>query len=125
MEMKEKRNSEISVGDTEDLFKRIGTEGLSGEEIGAKSLTYWADVWRRFRANKLAIFGLILLTLIVLLLFIGPVVSGKDYQYINAALKNQGPNSEQMIWDETFSHVSVSADGFRFILVCAVQRSCL
>ncbi len=30
MEMKEKRNSEISVGDTEDLFKRIGTEGLSG-----------------------------------------------------------------------------------------------
>ena len=26
MEMKEKRNSEISVGDTEDLFKRIGTE---------------------------------------------------------------------------------------------------
>jgi len=94
MEMKEKRNSEMSVGDTEDLFKRIGTEGLSGEEIGAKSLTYWADVWRRFRANKLAIFGLILLTLIVLLLFIGPVISGKDYQYINAALKNQGPNSE-------------------------------
>lgn len=37
---------------------------------------------------------MILLTLIVLLLFIGPVVSGKDYQYINAALKNQGPNSE-------------------------------
>lgn len=94
MEMKEKRNSEMSVGDTEDLFKRIGTEGLSGEEIGAKSLTYWADVWRRFRANKLAIFGLILLTLIVLLLFVGPVISGKDYQYINAALKNQGPNSE-------------------------------
>ena len=30
MEMKEKRNSEMSVGDTEDLFKRIGTEGLSG-----------------------------------------------------------------------------------------------
>mgnify|MGYP000724336529 CR=1 FL=1 len=77
MEMKEKRNSEMSVGDTEDLFKRIGTEGLSGEEIGAKSLTYWADVWRRFRANKLAIFGLILLTLIVLLLFVGPVISGK------------------------------------------------
>ena len=64
MEMKEKRNSEMSVGDTEDLFKRIGTEGR------------------------------------------------------NTA-------SEQMICDETFSHVSVSADGFRFILVCAVQRSCL
>ena len=44
-----------------DDFKRVGTEGLSGEDIGQKSLTYWADVWRRFRENKLAIFGLILL----------------------------------------------------------------
>ena len=33
MEMKEKRNSEMSVGDTEDLFKRIGTEGLSEKII--------------------------------------------------------------------------------------------
>ena len=39
-----------------DDFKRVGTEGLSGEDIGEKSLTYWADVWRRFRENKLAIF---------------------------------------------------------------------
>ena len=40
---------------SEDLFERVGTEGLSGEDIGAKSLTYWADVWRRFRSNKLAL----------------------------------------------------------------------
>ena len=59
-----------------DDFKRVGTEGLSGEDIGEKSLTYWADVWRRFRENKLAIFGLILLGLIVVLLFIGPMVTG-------------------------------------------------
>ena len=58
-----------------DDFKRVGTEGLSGEDIGEKSLTYWADVWRRFRENKLAIFGLILLGLIVVLLFIGPMVT--------------------------------------------------
>nr|WP_294463586.1 ABC transporter permease [uncultured Sellimonas sp.] len=82
------------MNDTEDLFERIGTEGLSGEELGAKSLTYWADVWRRFKANKLAIFGLILLIAIILLLFLGPTISGKDYQYINADIKNQGPSAE-------------------------------
>ena len=82
------------MNDTEDLFERIGTEGLSGEELGAKSLTYWADVWRRFKANKLAIFGLILLIAIILLLFLGPTISGKDYQYINAEIKNQGPSAE-------------------------------
>ena len=129
MEMKEKRNSEMSVGDTEDLFKRIGTEGLSGEEIGAKSLTYWADVWRRFRANKLAIFGLILLTLIVLLLFIGPVISGKDYQYINAALKNQGPNSEYWFGTDDmgrdlFTRVCVGGRISIYIGLCCT-RSCL
>lgn len=94
MEMRENINISDSVNDTEDLFERIGTEGLSGEELGAKSLTYWADVWRRFKANKLAIFGLILLIAIILLLFVGPTISGKDYQYINADIKNQGPSAE-------------------------------
>ncbi|OUQ45897.1 diguanylate cyclase [Drancourtella sp. An12] len=92
--MRENINISDSVNDTEDLFERIGTEGLSGEELGAKSLTYWADVWRRFKANKLAIFGLILLIAIILLLFLGPTISGKDYQYINADIKNQGPSAE-------------------------------
>ena len=43
--------------------------------------------------NKLAIFGLILLGLIVVLLFIGPMVTGQDYQLIDASIKNQGPSS--------------------------------
>ena len=79
---------------TDDLFERIGTEGLSGEDIGKQSLTYWADVWRRFRSNKMALLGLILLVLVVCLLFAGPMMSGKDYQFINTAVKNQGPSSE-------------------------------
>lgn len=79
---------------TDDLFERIGTEGLSGEDIGKQSLTYWADVWRRFRSNKMALLGLILLVLVICLLFAGPMISGKDYQFINTAVKNQGPSSE-------------------------------
>ena len=50
---------------TDDMFERIGTEGLSGEDIGKQSLTYWADVWRRFRSNKMAILGLILLIAVI------------------------------------------------------------
>ena len=79
---------------SEDLFERVGTEGLSGEDIGAKSLTSWADVWRRFRSNKLALLGLVLLVLVVVLLFAGPAVSGQDYQYIDASQKNQLPSAE-------------------------------
>ena len=76
---------------TDDLFVRVGTEGLSGEEIGRKSLTYWADVWRRFRSNKLALLGMFLLIGVVVLLFTGPLISGKDYQFIDASLKNISP----------------------------------
>lgn len=79
---------------TDDLFERVGTKGLSGEELGKKSLTYWADVWRRFRENKLALFGMILLVTIVVLLFVGPVISGKDYQYMDPSQKDLLPNSE-------------------------------
>ncbi|MGN0392074.1 MAG: ABC transporter permease [Bariatricus sp.] len=79
---------------SEDLFERVGTEGLSGEDIGAKSLTYWADVWRRFRSNKLALLGLVLLVLVVVLLFAGPSISGQDYQFIDASQKNQLPSAE-------------------------------
>ena len=97
METRENTNMMGDIPETEDLFERVGTEGLSGEDIGEKSLTYWADVWRRFRSNKLAIFGLILLVLISALLFIGPIVPGKDYQYIDAALKNHGQSSENWL----------------------------
>lgn len=78
----------------DELFQRIGTEGLSGEDIGKKSLTYWADVWRRFRSNKLSILGLILLIAVVVMLFAGPSLTGKDYQLIDASLKNLTPSSE-------------------------------
>lgn len=76
------------------LFERVGTKGLSGEEIGKKSLTYWADVWRRFRSNKLAILGLVLLLLVVVVLFTGPAITGEDYQRIDTSVKNSAPSSE-------------------------------
>ena len=79
---------------TDDLFVRVGTEGLSGEEIGRKSLTYWSDVWLRYPSNKLELLGMFLLIGVVVLLFTGPLISGKDYQFIDASLKNISPCAE-------------------------------
>lgn len=75
-------------------FRRIGTAGLSGEQLSKPALTYWRDVWRRFRENKLALLGLIILIAVVLMLYIGPLLSGQDYQFINGAIKNQPPSRE-------------------------------
>ena len=88
------KNSIDNFEITDDLFERIGTEGLSGEDINKPSLTYWADVWRRFRTNRLALVGLILLVLVVSTIFLGPMISGKNYQYMDSSVKNLTPNSE-------------------------------
>ena len=79
---------------TNDMFERVGIESTASEQLGKPSLTYWADVWRRFKSNKLALLGLVLLILIIATLYIGPILSGKDYQYINSSIKNMKPNSE-------------------------------
>lgn len=78
----------------DEPFKRVGTKGLSDEEIGKPSLTYWADVWRRFKSNRLASFGLILIILVIATIYIGPLISGKNYQHIDSSVKNLTPNSE-------------------------------
>ena len=75
-----------------EMFERIGTQGLSNETIAQKSITYWSDVWRRFKSNKMAILGLILLLGVIILLFVGPLVTGLDYQQINESKKNLTPN---------------------------------
>ena len=84
--------------ESDDMFERIGTEGLSNEDIGQKSITYWADVWRRFRSNKMAIFGLILLIGVIILLFVGPTISGKDYQLIDATEKEPCTKFTALVW---------------------------
>lgn len=77
-----------------ELFKRVGTKGLSGEEITKPSITYWSDVWRRFRSNPMALLGLVMLVLVILTLYLGPAITGKDYQYIDASIKNQLPSKD-------------------------------
>ena len=43
------------------------------------SLTYWKDVWNRFKSNKIAILGLILLAIIVAIVVIGPMTTDVSY----------------------------------------------
>lgn len=93
----EKLNTTLEARHTdfgEHSFSRVGTEGLSGERIDKESLTYGADVWRRFRSNPMAILGLFLLTLVILILYLGPMMSGHDYQFIDHTIKNQLPSSQ-------------------------------
>lgn len=89
---KEGTSNDITM--TDNMFQRIGTKGLSGEELSKPSLTYWKDVWRRFKSDKLAILGLVVLILVIATIYMGPLLSGKDYQYMDSSVKNLTPNNE-------------------------------
>ncbi len=58
------------------------------------SITYWQDAKRRLFKNKVAVFSLILLTLIILLCVFVPVFSPYEYEVGDLTIKNQRPSAE-------------------------------
>ncbi len=73
----------------EDMFV-ISADSSQSEEIVRPSTTYWHDVWQRFRKDKLALAGLVIIVIMTLMCIIMPMVSpytydGSDYMNMNAA----------------------------------------
>jgi peptide/nickel transport system permease protein len=58
-----------------------------------KQRTLWGDAWSQFRRNKLAIFGLLLLTVIVLAVLVGPLIYTVDPKVIDIMVSSQGPSA--------------------------------
>jgi len=87
-------NIENDIVLTDELCEVIGTKGLDSEKISKPSLTFWQDVWRRFRGNPLAMIGLAIISVVILLVIFGPIISGKHYEFINYEVKNLKPNAE-------------------------------
>src|SRR5699024_12685515 len=48
-----------------EKFQIIGTDDFSGDIIARPKVGYWADAWRRFKENKIALIALIILILLV------------------------------------------------------------
>jgi peptide/nickel transport system permease protein len=59
-----------------------------------KQRSLWGDAWIQFRRNKLAIFGLILLTAIVLAVLVGPLIYTVDPKAIDILASSQPPSAE-------------------------------
>lgn len=79
---------------SKEKFKLVGTQEAEAEKISKPSLSYWKDVSIRFKKNKLAIFGLILLGLLIVMAIFGPYMTPYDYATNDLQNKNQAPSSE-------------------------------
>lgn len=77
-----------------ELFKKVDRNAEHAERIKRPTIKYWADVWRRLKANKLAMIGLIIIILMILFAIIGPMISGYTYYEMDMVKSNSRPSSE-------------------------------
>lgn len=76
---------------TPDMFQPISRDENIAEKIRRPSIKYWPDVWRRLKQNKLAMAGLIIITTMVLLAWIGPKLNQYTYYEQDYSLINVHP----------------------------------
>lgn len=73
--------------------------------------TFLGDAWAEYRRNKLAVFGLIAMVLLVLIVLLGPYVYTTDSQYIDLAKASLSPRPGQL-----FGTDDLGRDGLARIL---------
>lgn len=87
---------------SQEMWQPISREDRDKEKIVRPSLTYWQDVWRRLKQNKLAMVGLAMIILIFAVAIIGPWVSAYSYSDQNLMRGNEGPSADH--WFGTDAH---------------------
>lgn len=75
-------------------FEPITFDQNESEKIVGESTSYWKDAWRRFKKNKLALFGIIVIVLLGIMSFIGSPISGEDYKTTDLLAVNQAPSAD-------------------------------
>ncbi|NHM32948.1 ABC transporter permease [Neobacillus terrae] len=78
---------------SKEKFQIVGTRSTEAEKISKPSLSFWKDVSIRFRKNKLAMFGVVLLILLIIMAIFGPYMTKFDYRTNNLVNTNKPPGS--------------------------------
>lgn len=77
-----------------EKFTVVGPRMSEVETISKPSLSFSKDVMIRFRKNKLALVGLVMLILLIFMAAFGPLMTPYDYKTNDLMNKNQPPSAE-------------------------------
>jgi oligopeptide transport system permease protein len=77
-----------------EMFQPASVDLSEAEKISKPSLSFWKDVSIRFRKNKLAMFGLVLLFILIFMAIFGPMMTPYDYRTNDLLNTNQPPSAE-------------------------------
>ncbi|MED1793919.1 ABC transporter permease [Brevibacillus nitrificans] len=79
---------------TKEHFEPISVDLRQSEAIKRPSLSFWADVWRRLKMNKVAMASLIFIVVLIVAAIVVPFVTNNDYFTTDLAGKNKKPSVE-------------------------------
>lgn len=77
-----------------ELFEPERMDTALMEAIERPPVTFWGDAWRRFRKNRLAMLGLVLLAVMTLIAIVGPYLTPYDTATNNWMIANHGPSKD-------------------------------
>ena len=92
----EQTTSEYKEMQKQQLFRKLSKEEKNDEFIAIESKTFFQSVKAEFTKNKRAVFGLIVLVIVVLMAILGPVFSPFSYEDQNIALRNAAPTAQHL-----------------------------
>lgn len=81
---------------SQDDFVPLGKRYGDSDAIYRPSVSYWSNVWRRLRHDKVAIVSTAVILVVVLLAVFAPVFSPYGYETTDTAAKNLGPSAEHL-----------------------------
>ena len=92
----EQTSSEYKEMQKQQLFRKLSKEEKNDEFIAIESKTFFQSVKAEFTKNKRAVFGLIVLVIVVLMAILGTVFSPFSYEDQNIALRNAAPTAQHL-----------------------------
>ncbi|MEH7335858.1 oligopeptide ABC transporter permease [Neobacillus drentensis] len=64
---------------SKDMFAPAHVDPSKSEKIAKPSLNFWQDSWLRVRKNKGAVFSLVVLVILLVMAFVGPMITPYSY----------------------------------------------
>jgi oligopeptide transport system permease protein len=84
------------------LFEPLEASKKNDEFIAMESKSFARDVWQRFAKNKRAVFGFVVLAVILLAAIFGVIFSPYTYDGQDVAVRNQLPNAAHWFGTDKF-----------------------
>ena len=83
-------------------FQPLPNRQAEAEQITTPPISFAVDAWRRFKANRLALLGFIVLLIFLFACFVGPLLTPWDPTTQNLTGRDQPPSAEH--WFGTDAH---------------------